>query len=148
MTFPMTCYAGAVVAAALWSFGSPALAQTSQVFRNAEAVAGKVTRLGVVSNLKRDCQLGPAPEVRVVTPPKTGALEVRDGKVKTAEKTRCPNLEVSVKAIFYKAPAKFKGEDQAVFEIKNADGELRSVTVRINVGERPAAAPKSDSQDL
>jgi hypothetical protein len=137
-----------MLAGALWTFGSPALAQTSQVFRNAEAVAGKVTRLGVVSNLKKDCKLGAAPEVKVVTPPKTGALEVRDAKIKTAEKTRCPNLEVSVKAIFYKAPVKFKGEDQAVFEIKNADGELRSVTVRINVGERPAAAPKSDSQDL
>ena len=83
-----------------------------------------------------------------ITAPKNGALEVRDGKVKTSEKTRCPNLEVSVKAILYKAPAKFRGEDQAVFEIKNAEGELRSVTVKINVSERPAAAPKSDGQDL
>lgn len=148
MTFTVARFAGAMLAGAFWSFGSPASAQTSQVFRNAEAVAGKVTRLGVVSNLKRDCQLGPAPEVKVVTPPKSGALEVRDGKIKTGERTRCPNLDVSVKAIFYKAPAKFKGEDQAVFEIKNADGALRTVTVKINVGDRPAAAPKSDTQDL
>jgi hypothetical protein len=148
MTSRLAPYAAAISGAALCCLASAASAQTSQVFRNAEAVAGKVTRLGVVSNLKKDCKLGAPAEVKVVTAPKNGALEVRDGKVKTSERTRCPNLEISVKAILYKAPAKFRGEDQAVFEIKNADGELRSVTVKINVSERPAAAPKSDGQDL
>jgi len=148
MTSPLARCAAAICGAALGFLASSASAQTSQVFRNADAIAGKVTRLGVVSNLKKDCKLGAPAEVKVVTAPKNGALEVRDGKVKTAEKTRCPNLEISVKAIFYKAPAKFRGEDQAVFEIKNAEGELRSVTVKINVSERPAAGSKSEGQDL
>ena len=148
MMVGMTRLAGWVLGAALFGAGAPASAQTSQMFRSAEVVAGRPARLGVVSNLTRDCKLGPLAEVRVVTPPKNGTLEVRDAKQKTPEKARCPNLETSVKAIFYQAPARYRGDDQVVFEIKNADGQLRSVTVKITVAERPKDGAKAEGQDL
>lgn len=141
-------FAAWFLAAAAMGAAAPASAQTSQMFRSAEVVAGKPARLGFVTNVTKDCKLGPAAEVRVVTPPKNGTLEVRDAKQKTSDKARCPNLETSVKAIFYQAPARYRGDDQVVFEIKNADGQLRSVTVKINVAERAKEGAKPEGQDL
>jgi hypothetical protein len=136
----------AVGAAAL---GAPALAQTNSVFRNVEAVSGKVARLGSHTVVKPDCSPGPLPEIKVLTPPKNGSLNVRTGKAKTTRYPKCPNLETPAIGVFYMPPANFKGSDEIIYELKAPDGRTQSHHVRITVTDKPAPAAKpQDGTDL
>ena len=89
---------------------------------------GKQIRLIAVPNLKKDCSLGPQPEVKVTTPPKNGALVQRAGKVKTPATYRCPNVEANVQAVFYESKAGFTGADEVTVEI-NQNVRARDVFV-------------------
>ena len=128
--------------------GDPALAQTS-VYRSVDAAPGKPVRVRVVTNLKKDCTVGAKATIRVVTPPKNGSLVVREGKMKTPADYRCPNVETPVQAVFYQANPKYAGSDEVAFEIKTAEGATQSIAIKINVTDKPAAAPKEkESVDL
>lgn len=122
----------------------PALAQ-EKLFRTVKAAPAQPARLGVVGTVKRDCTAGPAPEVRVVTPPKQGTLAVREGKAKAGDIKRCPRLEAAIRGVFYQANAGASGTDEAIYEVRRADGSTQSVTVRIEIG---AGAAPQDANDL
>ncbi len=94
----------AAVAASWLCLAGPALAQTT-VTRSETVPAGKQARLVIVPNLKKDCSSGPMPEIKVVTPPKSGSLITKAGKLKTPAKYRCPNKDAEVQAIFYQPTA-------------------------------------------
>ena len=78
------------------SMADPTLAQ-DQSFRSADAQAGKPVRLGIHGNVSKECAAGALPEIKVVTPPKHGALSLKSGKSKAGELARCPKLEVPAK---------------------------------------------------
>jgi hypothetical protein len=128
--------------------GAPALAQ-EKIYRSTDAVSGKSVRLSVHGNVSKDCKAGPLPEIKIVTPPKHGALAVRQGKVKAGQLKRCPNLDVPVEGVFYQANASYTGEDEVAYEVKRAGGPVQSMTVKINVGAqaKPGAGTK-ESTDL
>ena len=124
--------------------GGPATAQ-GKVFRSVDAAAGKTTRLSVHGNVTKDCKLGPSPEIRITTPPKHGALAVRQGKNKAGLLKRCPSLEVPVEGVFYQANAGYTGSDEAAYTVVRAGQPTLSITVKLNVGAR--AKPGSDAKD-
>ena len=66
------------------SMADPTLAQ-DQSFRSADAQAGKPVRLGIHGNVSKECAAGALPEIKVVTPPKHGALSLKSGKSKAGE---------------------------------------------------------------
>jgi hypothetical protein len=140
--------AGATAALCLFALGGAALAQTS-VYRSVNAASGKSVRVRVVTNLKKDCTVGAPASIRVVTPPKNGSLVVKNGKLKTPADYRCPNVETPVQAVFYQSNPKYTGSDEVAFEVKTAEGPTQSISIKINVGDKPAAAPKEkDGVDL
>ena len=123
-----------------------AVAQTNSAYRSADAVAGKVERLGVYGNVQKDCTSGPLPTVRVLTPPKHGELNVRSGTLKVGRITRCPKLAPTAQGIFYKANPGYKGSDEVSYEVRTASGKVEAHTVRIRVKDvSPAdAKPPAD----
>ncbi|WP_298958616.1 4-aminobutyrate aminotransferase [uncultured Methylobacterium sp.] len=123
----------------------PALAQDAKV-REHSVAPGKQVRIVAVPNLKKDCSLGPQPEVKVTAPPKNGALIQRAGKMKTPPTYRCPNAEAQVQALFYESKAGFNGTDEVTVEIKGADGNTVTQTIRLKVGG--AGGDKKDTTDL
>jgi hypothetical protein len=116
------------------------IAQTNQTFRTQQVVSGKPARLGFVSTLGKDCNPVPLGDIRVKTPPKTGSLAIREGKVKSS---RCANKEMNVKFVMYEAPAKYTGDDQVVLEVKHSDGRLEAMTIRIEVRNQQPSTPGS-----
>lgn len=136
----------AATAAAVLVAGD-ASAQTSS-YRTVNVEGGKPARLATVTALKTDCSVGTLGGVRVVTPPKNGTLTLRQGKLKTPASFRCPNVETPVEGVFYLANPRFKGTDEAVYETKSPEGRVDRFTVRIEVGDKPDAKPKSDATDL
>ena len=110
----------------------PAFAQ-DQTFRSADAQAGKPVRLGIHGNVSKECSAGALPEIKVVTPPKHGALSLKSGKTKAGELARCPKLEVPAKAVFYQSDPKYSGSDEVAYAVKGADGQVQTLTVKITV---------------
>ena len=110
----------------------PAFAQ-DQTFRSADAQAGKPVRLGIHGNVSKECATGALPEIKVVTPPKHGALSLKSGKTKAGELARCPKLEVPAKAVFYQSDPKYSGLDEVAYAVKGANGQVRTLTIRITV---------------
>jgi hypothetical protein len=110
----------------------PAFAQ-DQVFRSADVQAGKPVRLGIHGNVSKECSAGALPEIKVVTPPKHGALSLKSGKTKAGELARCPKLEVPAKAVFYQSDPKYSGSDEVAYALKGADGQVQTLTIKITV---------------
>ncbi|MBY0298412.1 MAG: 4-aminobutyrate aminotransferase [Methylobacterium sp.] len=123
----------------------PALAQTTKT-REQSVASGKQVRILLAPNLKKDCSLGPQPEIKITTGPKNGALIQRAGKLKTPATYRCPNTEANVQAVFYESKAGFTGTDEVTVEVKGADGNTTIETIKIKVGG-PGGA-KSETTDL
>jgi len=141
--------AGPVLAA------GPALAQAK--VREHSVASGKQVRLVMVPNLKKDCSLGPQPELKVTGAPKNGATIQRAGKVKTPATYRCPNVEANVQALFYESKAGFTGTDEVTVEIKGTDGNVSTQTIKLTVGpagtkegakDAPKDGAKKDTTDL
>jgi hypothetical protein len=151
---PTLALAVLMAAAPVLSAG-PVLAQAPKV-REHSVASGKQVRLVMVPNLKKDCSLGPQPELKVTSPPKNGALIQRAGKVKTPATYRCPNADANVQALFYESKAGFTGSDEVTVEIKGTDGNVSTQTIKLTVGpagtkEGPKDAkdgPKKDATDL
>ncbi len=140
--------AAVAAAVAMMGLAGPALAQTT-VTKSETVPAGKQARLVIVPNLKKDCSTGPMPEIKVVTPPKSGSLITKAGKLKTPAKYRCPNKDTEAQAIFYQPNSGYTGADGVVVEIKNSDGEVEKRDIRITVdkGDKPKTE-KKEGTDL
>src|SRR5215212_8730603 len=115
-----------------FSTADPAFAQ-DQSFRSADARAGKPVRLGIHGNVSKECAAGALPEIKVITPPKHGALSLKSGKTKAGELARCPKLEVPAKAVFYQSDPKYSGSDEVAYAVKGADGQVQTLTIKITV---------------
>ena len=115
-----------------------------RVFRSIEAAPGREVGLALIGNVSKECTPGPKPEVKIVTPPKSGTLAIRSGKTKPGRLARCPNLEVPAEGIFYTANPRFSGTDEVVYSVTRADGRNQMVTIRITVAERrkPGSQPQ------
>ncbi|WP_201829962.1 hypothetical protein [Microvirga zambiensis] len=144
MFFPKSLGMVAACAFAVAPLGTGAVAQNNTTHRSADAVAGKVHRLGVYGNVQKDCTAGSLPTIRVVTPPKNGELNVRSGKLKAGRIARCPSLQPTAQGVFYKAHAGYKGTEEVSYEVKTASGKVELHNVRITVAAASPAESKPD----
>ncbi|MDP4023631.1 4-aminobutyrate aminotransferase [Methylobacterium sp. NEAU 140] len=128
----------------------PALAQTT-VTRSKSVASGQTVRLEIAPNLKKDCNPGPMPEIKVSGAPKNGSVITKVGKLKTPAGYRCPNKEAAVQALFYQAKAGYTGADEVTFEVKNSDGQVQTQTIKITVepaSSKAGSDAKKEGTDL
>nr|GAJ37379.1 hypothetical protein BDOA9_0165990 [Bradyrhizobium sp. DOA9] len=103
------------------------------VERTFKAVPNKDTQIGLYINVKPDCTSGPLPTIRLATPPASGKVVVKTGKVKATNYKACLALEVPAYVAFYKSPPDFVGSDALTIEIKYSEGrtEIQKITVNV-----------------
>jgi hypothetical protein len=117
---------------------APGLAQ-EKFWRTVQVPAGATARLGSFSNLKPDCSPGPLPEIKVVTPAKTGVIAVRRRQGKLGPATRCPNADATAQIVSYQAKPT-PGQDEVAFQVTLPNGKVVLHTVVISVTEAPGPA--------
>src|SRR5712692_6322885 len=83
-----------VVTLTLAGWTGPASAQSQVVERSVKAAPNKDTQIGVYINVQPDCTSGPLPTIRLATPPTSGKVIVKTGKVKATNYHACLALEV------------------------------------------------------
>ena len=108
--------------------------QSRVVERSVKSVPNKDTQIGVYINVQPDCTSGPLPTIRLVSPPASGKVVVKSGKVKATNYKVCLALEVPGYVAFYKSPADFFGNDFLTIEVKYAGGrtEIQKITVSVS----------------
>lgn len=108
--------------------------QSRVVERTVKSVPNKDTRIGVYINVQPDCTSGPLPTIRLVSPPVSGKVVVKSGKVKATNYKACLALEVPGYVAFYKSPADFLGNDFLTIEVKYPGGrtEIQKITVTVS----------------
>ena len=118
--------------------GSPgtaaAQAPTEMVERSYKALPNRDTQIGIFLNVLPDCTSGPLPTIRLASPPASGKVVVKTGKVKATNYKACLALEVPAYIAFYKSPPEFLGDDVLTLEVKYAGGrtEIQKITVKVS----------------
>ena len=108
--------------------------QSQVVERSVKSVPNKDTRIGVYINVRPDCTSGPLPTIRLVSPPASGKVVLKSGRVKATNYKACLALEVPAYVAFYKSPPDFVGNDFLTIEVKYAGGrtEIQKITVTVS----------------
>ena len=103
------------------------------VERTVKSVPNRDTQIGLYLNVQPDCTSGPLPTIRLVSPPASGKVVVKNAKVKATNYKACLALEVPAYVAFYKSPADFIGDDVLTIEVKYAGGrtEIQKITVNV-----------------
>ena len=117
--------------------GGPARAQQPEPRRVEQQVkgeAGKTIRIAVFASAKADCTSGPLPIIRMAEPPASGAVTVRQGKVRVTNHKSCLAAEFPAYVAFYKSKPDFSGTDTVTLEVKNPQGavvQIRKISITI-----------------
>ena len=126
---------GSIVALVLAATTTGAIAegQSQVVERSVKSVPNKDTRIGVYINVRPDCTSGPLPTIRLVSPPASGKVVLKSGRVKATNYKACLALEVPAYVAFYKSPPDFVGNDFLTIEVKFVGGrtEIQKITVTV-----------------
>ena len=103
------------------------------VERTVKALANKDAQIGLYLNVKPDCTSGPLPTIRLASPPASGRVVVKTGKVKATNYKACLPLEVPAYVAFYKSQPDFLGNDVLTIEVKYPQGrtEIQKITVSV-----------------
>lgn len=125
------------LAAILIAGGGAATAQAPNepqvVERTVKTLPNKDTQIGVYINVRPDCTSGPLPTIRLASPPSSGNVVVKSGKVKATNYKACLALEVPAYVAFYKSRPEFLGNDALTIEVKYPQGrtEIQKFTVSV-----------------
>jgi hypothetical protein len=126
---------GSIVALVLaaTTTGASAEGQSQVVERSVKSFPNKDTRIGVYINVRPDCTSGPLPTIRLVSPPASGKVVLKSGRVKATNYKACLALEVPAYVAFYKSPPDFVGNDFLTIEVKFVGGrtEIQKITVTV-----------------
>lgn len=128
-----------VLAAAIVAGTIPADAQDQApvapqvVERTVKTLANRDTQIGLYINVRPDCTSGPLPTIRLASPPSSGTVVVKTGKVKATNYKACLALEVPAYVAFYKSRPEFLGNDALTIEVKYPQGrtEIQKITVTV-----------------
>jgi hypothetical protein len=90
---------------------------------------------------KSNCAPAALPTVRVVEPPKSGILTVRDAVLTTDKIEGCPELKIPARVVLYTANPGYKGPDHVKYEVTNEEGRVAAYDMTITV---EAAQPTQD----
>ncbi len=125
---------------------APAVAQEERVYQSARAISGKEVRVALFGRANgKECRALPIPEVRVVDPPKNGALIVRTAILTTNRYPNCPSLKVPAQVLFYQSRADFVGSDSISFTVTLENGLVQAHSMAITVAKD---GQPSNAQDL
>jgi hypothetical protein len=91
--------------------------------------------------VKADCTSGPLPTIRLASPPASGRVVVKTGKVKATNFKSCLALEVPAYVAFYRSSPDFLGNDNLTIEVKYATGQTEIQKITVNV-QGPGAQQK------
>jgi hypothetical protein len=118
----------ALIACALHAEDAPRVVE-----RTVKSLPNKDTQIGIYLNVLPDCSSGPLPTIRLVSPPASGKVTVKSGKVKATNYKACLALEVPAYVAIYKSPPDFLGDDVMTLEVKYAGGrtEIQKITVNV-----------------
>ena len=106
-----------------------------------EVPAGKPAQLTYHASAKKDCTPAPLPVVKVVEPPKAGALIVRQGMLTTDKFPGCEKIKVPAQVIFYQSKDGYTGPDHVSYLVTAPSGEVASYDVTITVKPAPPSTP-------
>ncbi len=130
---------GILATVALATMSAPAGAQSQSeappqvVERTIKALPNKDTQIGVYINVRPDCTSGALPTIRLASPPSSGKVVVKSGKVKATNYKACLALEVPAYVAFYKSSSDFLGNDALTIEVKYPEGRIEIQKLTINV---------------
>jgi hypothetical protein len=125
--------------AVLTTIGWPATAQNQGeaspqlVERTVTALPNRDTQIGIYLNVRPDCSSGPLPTIRLASPPSSGNVVVKSGKVKATNYKACLALEVPAYVAYYKSSTNFLGNDALTIEVKYPQGRTEIQKITINV---------------
>jgi hypothetical protein len=128
----MKAFAVALACLALVWAAFAAAADTRRYSR-AEAEAAVPVQINAHGSAKKDCTPLDKPSIRVIDPPASGTLIVRDGALLTNRVAGCSNLRVPAKIIIYQSRSGFAGKDRVSYEVKNANGQVEIFDITIDV---------------
>ncbi len=101
--------------------------------RAVKALPNKDIQIGLYINVKPDCTSGPLPTIRLASPPSSGRVVVKSGKMKATNYKACLALEVPAYVAFYKSRPDFQGNDTLTIEVNYPQGrtEIQKITVSV-----------------
>jgi hypothetical protein len=97
---------------------------------------GKVARIGVYAQGRRDCSPTKLPIVRVVEAPLAGTLTVQPSTVTTSNIPACPNLQLPAQVVSYQGRQGYS-TDHVLFSVTYPNGEIALHDVAIRLKEMP-----------
>jgi hypothetical protein len=95
---------------------------------------GKLSRIGLYAQGRKDCSLSKPPIVRVVEVPVAGTLTVRPGNIKTASIPNCPDLQVPAQIVLYQG-RDGASSDHLLYSVTYPNGEIALYDVAIRFKE-------------
>lgn len=103
--------------------------------KNLTAVSAERTRLAQTWHLKADCSQLSRPNVRTVSPPAHGKLEIvpEDILANSKKFPKCAGVKTAGMVVYYVSAAGYVGPDKATFRESYGDGVVRDVTFDLNV---------------
>jgi hypothetical protein len=123
----------AVVLSTIVGFVSvPAIAQTVN-YSSAETTWDKPVQLNFHASAHKNCTPGALPTVRIIEPPKSGTLTVREGTLTTDQVSGCPPIKTPARVVSYQARTGYVGPDHLVYEVTSENGEVATFDITINV---------------
>jgi hypothetical protein len=123
-----------------------AKAQEERVYQSARAISGKEVQVALFGRANgKECKALPIPEVRVVDPPKNGALIIRAATLTTNRYPNCPNLKVPAQVLFYQSRSDYVGPDSISFTVTFENGLVQAHSLAITVAKD---GQPSSAQDL
>jgi hypothetical protein len=102
-------------------------------YSSAETTWDKPVRLNVHASAHKNCTPGALPTVRVIEPPKSGTLTVREAALTTNRFTGCPPIKTPARVVFYQPRAGYVGPDHVVYEVTSENGEVATFDFTIDV---------------
>jgi hypothetical protein len=118
-----------------------ASASAQEVSINVKGRSGQDIRVGVFTNIRSDCTVGPPPTIRLVTPPVNGAVRVARGTITITNARGCLAVEAPGYIAFYKSKPNFSGQDRMALEVLIRDGRPQIRQYIISVGGAETSVP-------
>ena len=107
-----------------------------EVSHSVTSVSGERTKLHDAWHLKRDCSADTMPNVRVMTPPEHGKIDLVTQDVVPVYKgpaTKCNGIKPRGITIYYTSKPGYVGQDKVVFRESYGDGQVLDATIKLNV---------------
>jgi hypothetical protein len=114
-----------------------ALAQSAN-YTSVEVGADKLLQLSYHASVHKDCTAGRLPTVRVIEPPTSGTLTVREAELTTTRVRGCPTLKMPARVVFYQSRPGYAGPDHVKYEVTSENGEVTTYDTTITVKRVPA----------